>query len=161
MARAMHRAGILGAMMVALAVAACVPEPAWRQSAGPDGTEAVALASSTPVATAGPTPVHSFVRPTPTPGPSFASYTVRKGDTLSKIAKRFKTTGQSIAYWNRVTYPSLDPESTKYRPDRLEVGWVLVVLPNQQVDPEALPTLSPRPTPTPRPTPAASATPAY
>ena len=73
----------------------------------------------------GPTPTPAFIRPTPTPGPSFATYKVKKGDTISSIAKKFKTSVQSIAYWNRVTYPSLDPESAKYRPDRLEVGWVL------------------------------------
>ena len=96
-------------------------------------------------------PTPSFVRPTPTPGPSFTIYKVKKGDTLTKIAKKFKTSGQSIAYWNRVTYPSLDPESAKYRPDRLEVGWLLQLLPNQEVDPEALPTLTPAPGETPEP----------
>jgi nucleoid-associated protein YgaU len=159
MAPAMHRAGILGAMMVALAIGACVPEPAFRQSARP-AESAVAEATSSPTPAGPPTPAGSLVRPTPTPGPSFTTYKVKKGDTLSKIAKKYKTTAQSLSYWNRVTYPTLDPESAKYRPDRLEVGWVLQVLPNQEIDPEDLPTLSPKPTPTPRATPAPSATPA-
>lgn len=135
-------------MLVTLALAACVPEPAFRQSGGSSG-----LATATPEPTqAGPTPTSSPVRPTPTPGPSFQSYRVRKGDTLTSIAKKFHTSGKSISYWNRVTYPSLDPESAKYRPDKLEVGWILVVLPNHEVDPEALPTLTPAPGETPAPT---------
>ncbi len=83
-----------------------------------------------------PTPSPRSYRPTPTPEPTFALYTVKRGDTLVRIAKRFKTSGRSIAYWNRVTYPSLDPDSPKYQPDRLELGWVLQLLPGQEVDPE-------------------------
>ena len=103
-----------------------------------------------------PRPSRSY-RPTPTPEPTFALYTVARGDTLVRIAKRFKTSGRSIAYWNRVTYPSLDPDSPKYQPDRLEVGWVLQLLPGQEVDPEALPTLTPKPTPKPTPGPPSAA----
>jgi hypothetical protein len=44
------------------------------------------------------------------------------------IARRFRTDGRSIAYWNRETYPSLDPESSRYEPDNLQVGWALQVL---------------------------------
>jgi nucleoid-associated protein YgaU len=136
------------AAMLLVVVAACVPNPANRQSPSPDGS--AAAGEPTPVPTpAGPTPTPSFVRPTPTPGPTFATYTVKPGDTLVRIAKRFGTSGRSIAYWNRNTYPSLDPDSPKYQPDRLEVGWVLQLLPNQEVDPEALPELTPRPTPRP------------
>jgi Tfp pilus assembly protein FimV len=142
---------LLAAMLLAL-VAACVPTPANRLSPSPDGS--AAADAPTPVPTpAGPTPSPSFVRPTPTPGPTFATYTVKSGDTLVRIARRFGTSGRSIAYWNRVTYPSLDPDSPKYQPDRLEVGWVLQLIPNQEVDPEALPELTPRPTPRPTPPP--------
>ncbi len=138
---------LLSAMLLVV-VAACVPTPANRLSPSPDGS--AAAGEPTPVPTpAGPTPTPSFVRPTPTPGPTFATYTVKAGDTLVRIAKRFGTSGRSIAYWNRNTYPSLDPDSPKYQPDRLEVGWVLQLLPNQEVDPEALPELTPRPTPRP------------
>jgi hypothetical protein len=139
-----------GVVVLALLVAACVPEPAFRQSRSPGSSTDEAAATSEPTP-GGPTPTPSFVRPTPTPGPSFTIYKVKKGDTLTKIAKKFKTSGQSIAYWNRVTYPTLDPESAKYRPDRLEVGWLLQLLPNQEVDPEALPTLTPAPGETPEP----------
>lgn len=141
-------------ILLSALVAACVPTPANRLSPSADGSGSNGSAS-TPVPTpGGPTPTPSFVRPTPTPGPTFALYTVKRGDTLVGIAKRFKTDGRSIAYWNRVTYPSLDPDSSKYRPDRIEVGWVLMILPNETVDPEALPTsASPRPTPRPTPPP--------
>jgi hypothetical protein len=74
---------------------------------------------------------------------------VKRGDTLLSIAKRFRTTGRSIAYWNRDTYPSLDPESAKYNPDRLEVGWVLRILPGQVHEAPMDAGESPEPTPSP------------
>jgi Tfp pilus assembly protein FimV len=140
-----------------IVLVACVPDPPGRVPAsGPDA----GLGSPAPTAVPtppGPTPTVSFYRPTPTPEPTFALYTVKRGDTLVAIARRFKTSGRSIAYWNRVTYPSLDPDSSKYQPDRLEVGWVLQLLPGQEVDPEELPTLTPKPTPTPRSAPPSAA----
>ena len=150
MGMAMNVRWLCSTILLTAVAAACVPTPANRLSPGPDGSGS----GPTPVLTpAGPTPTPSFVRPTPTPGPSFALYTVKKGDTLVRIAKKFKTDGRSIAYWNRATYPSLDPDSPKYKPDRIEVGWVLMILPNETVDPEALPELTPRPTPRPTPPP--------
>ena len=62
-------------------------------------------------------------------------YTVVRGDTLVKIARRFKTSGRSIAFWNRAAYPSLDPESAAYRPDLLQAGWVLRILQGQEYVP--------------------------
>ncbi len=149
-------------LLLLATVAACVPEPANRLTPTPGGSGG-GDASVTPKPTpAGPTPTPSFVRPTPTPGPVFTSYKVKRGDTLTRIAKKFHTSALSISYWNRVTYPSLDPDSRKYRPDRLELGWVLLLIPRHEVDPEALPTLSPKPTAKPKatPTPKATATPA-
>lgn len=84
--------------------------------------------------------------PSPSPGPVI--HVVEPGDTLFSLARRYDTTARSIAYWNRVTYPSLDPESTAYDPDRIEVGWKLAILPGQVVDPGSPP---PGPSPTPRP----------
>ena len=141
---------LLVAILLTVLAAACVPTPANRLTPPPGGSGTAPTPVPTPT---GPTPTPSFVRPTPTPGPTFALYTVKTGDTLVRIAKRFGTSGRSIAYWNRVAYPSLDPDSSKYQPDRLEVGWVLMILPNQEVDPEDLPSLSPRPTPRPTPPP--------
>jgi hypothetical protein len=89
--------------------------------------------SPTPLPTTSPTPAP----PTPTPAPTFELYKVRRGDTLTSIAKRFKTDGRSVAYWNREQYPSLDPESLKYRPDSIKVGWTLKILRGQTYVPPA------------------------
>jgi hypothetical protein len=62
-------------------------------------------------------------------------YTVVHGDTLVGIARRFGTSGRSIAYWNRQAYPSLDPESAAYQPGMLQAGWVLQILPGQEYVP--------------------------
>jgi LysM domain-containing protein len=96
----------------------------------------------------------TFTRPTPSPEPTFTAYTVRAGDSLSSIAKTYATTPRSIAWWNRGTYPSLDPESPTYQPNRIELGWTLTILPGAVVDDNNPPTPSPPPaTPTPRPSP--------
>ena len=142
----MHTRGTsAGVLAIAVLLVACVPEPANRASGSP-----VAIATVTPIPTpAGPTPTPSFVRPTPTPQATFFVYTVVSGDNLVSIAKRFGTSGRSIAYWNRVTYPSLDPDSSAYKPNYLVIGWTLRLIPNSEVDPENLP-----------PAPAASSEPA-
>ena len=130
---------IVQLLAIAVLLTACVPDPTNRPSSigGP-------AATPTPIPTpAGPTPTPSFVRPTPTPQPTFMVYTVVTGDSLDKIAKRFGTTARSIAYWNRATYPSLDPDSGSYRPNYLKLGWTLVLLPHTVVDPENLPSLPP------------------
>jgi hypothetical protein len=127
-----------------LLVAACVPEPAGRATP----SEGAARVTPTPIVTpAGPTPTPSFVRPTPTPQPTFFVYAVVAGDNLGAIAKRYGTTARSIAYWNRLTYPTLDPDSEGYRPDYLVVGWTLRLIPNTAVDPENLPPGPPTPEP--------------
>jgi nucleoid-associated protein YgaU len=139
-------------LATAAGAAACVPEPANRATPPAD-----VGATPTPVPTpAGPTPTPSFVRPTPTPAPTFLTYTVKTGDTLEKIAKRYHTTVRSISYWNRATYPSLDPESSKYRPNAIKVGWTLLLIPNKETDPENLPPASGQPSEEPSiaPTPA-------
>ena len=118
--------GWLGVLLIAMILAACVPDPTNRVQPG---------ATPTP----SPTPVPTPAGPTPT----LFSYKVVSGDSLEKIAKKFKTSARSISYWNRATYPSLDPESGSYRPDYLKLGWVLVLIPNAEVDPENLPTLPP------------------
>jgi LysM domain len=143
---------LLAALLLLAILAACVPEPAYRLSASATAQGGGAGAATPEPTPAGPTPTPSFVRPTPTPGPTFTSYKVKRGDTLTSIAKKFDTSAKSISYWNRATYPSLDPDSAHYRPDRLEVDWILVLLPHQEVDPEDLPPLAPEPTDTPEPT---------
>ena len=96
-----------------------------------------------------PSTVATFARPTPSPGPTFRMYEVKNGDTLTSIARRFRTTERSIAWWNRGFYPSLDPESRDYDPNTIRVGWMLVVLPDITVDDEN----PPAPIGTPRETP--------
>jgi LysM domain len=124
-------------LVATVALAACVPEPAGR---APASTTAVVTPAPTPNPTPpGPTPVPSYVRPTPKPQPTFLIHVVAPGETLVAIARRYGTTGRSIAYWNRLRYPSLDPDSRRYKPDYLLVGWSLDIIPNHEVDPEDLP----------------------
>jgi len=135
----------IGLAIVVLLVAGCRPEAVATNP------------TPTPGATATASGNRPF-RPTPAPLPTFASYTVRRGDTLDGIALRFSTSRESLAYWNRATYPSLDPESPSYDPNRVEAGWTLVYLPGTVVDPENLPgssaspgaaTIEPYPSPDP------------
>ena len=79
------------------------------------------------------------MRPTPTPLAAAITYVVVSGDTLSSIARRFATSPLSIAYWNRDTHPSLDPESEGYAPDRIAVGWTLAIIPGLVLDGSDLP----------------------
>lgn len=136
-------AAALGVIVLALAAILILPALLGSSGPGPSGSQAAA-GSAAPGAS--PTvAVPTFVRPTPSPLPTFTTYVVRAGDTLNSIATANRTTARSIAWWNRGAYPSLDPESQDYEPDRLEVGWVLAVLPNSVVDENNPPTPSPGP----------------
>ncbi len=128
-----------------LLVVGCVPPPAGRPSATTTETTVGPTMSAVP-SPSGPTPLPSFVRPTPTPLPTFLAYVVQQGDTLSSIARRFATTPFSIAYWNRTAHPSLDPDSDSYQPDRIGIGWTLLLIPNAAIDGSDLPEDSPTPT---------------
>lgn len=134
---------ILGALVLALGsailIAGCGLEPA-----APSDASASASASASPTSGASAPP--SFVRPTPNPSPTFLAYEVRQGDTLTSIAREFGTTARSIAYWNRDTYPSLDPDSASYEPDRIRVGWVLRLIPTAVFDEDELLEVTPAPT---------------
>ncbi len=157
-------------LTIAVGVLGCVPTPAGRATpldgALPGGSDATtgesAPASSAP-ATTGASPVQpSFVRPTPNPSPSFLVHEVRAGESLTSIARLYGTTARSIAYWNRDRYASLDPDSADYEPNRIEVGWVLRVIPTEVVDEDELPdpTLPPMPATPASPLPSASSGPA-
>jgi hypothetical protein len=124
------RSFVVASLLVAIAAAGCgLGELPTRQPASlPPATPGP---SPSPIAVAPPTPTPS---PTPRPSPTPLVYTVKPGDSLLSIAKRFKTTGRSIAYWNRARYPSLDPDSPKYNPDRIEVGWILTFTPGVKID---------------------------
>jgi hypothetical protein len=152
------------AAAAAIALTACVPVPAGRvtPTSGPAAGSADPGAIETPASTpevGGPTASPSFSRPTPNPSPTFLVYEVRAGDTLTSVARLFGTTARSIAFWNRERYPSLDPDSTDYDPNRIEVGWTLHVIPTEVVDEDELPDPTPTPTPGASAAPAASASP--
>jgi hypothetical protein len=121
-----------GVAVVVLAVVAILLLPGLLGGQGPGAT---APPNGSGGLVASPTPAApTFLRPTPSPQPSFTSYVVQPGDTLSSIARHFRTTARSIAWWNRTDYPSLDPESEGYNPNGLKVGWRLRILPDSVVD---------------------------
>lgn len=154
MQRQFHAFAIL-VVVTPLAMTGCVPA-----SVGPSRTPATtAIATAFDVTTpypSGPTPVPTFVRPTPTPMPTFFAYVVAIGDNLTSIARRFKTTARSIAYWNRSTYPTLNPEASGYAPDRIKIGWTLLLIPGAVFDPQSIP---PSESPSPSPSPSESPSP--
>ena len=137
---ARRRVLAFGAVLIAASAAGCLPGGTRGEGPGIAGSGA----SGQPAVTASPTPSGPTLRPpiippTPTPRPTFLVYVVAKGDTLNTIAHKFGTTARSIAYWNRSTYPSLDPESAGYRPGLLKIGWTLSLVPNDVVDEQDLP----------------------
>jgi LysM repeat protein len=139
-------AATLGAIVIVLAAAALVTTGVISLPTPPTPPVS-ALSSPTPVPTpSGPTPEPTFAEPTPSPEPTFVSYVVKSGDTLTSIAKKYRTTARSIAWWNRGTHPSLDPESANYDPNNIKLGWVLVLIPGRVVDDSNPPTPSPPPT---------------
>src|SRR5262245_30548512 len=146
------------AVVFAVLVSACVPHPPGRPTPQPPATAPPTSAPPATVSAASPSPSQTFSRPTLTPQPSFLTYRVRTGDTITKIAKDHGTTERSIGYWNREKYPSLDPESSKYNPNNIRVGWRLLIIPNVEVHPDRAPDPPPSPTATTPPsgTPAAS-----
>lgn len=130
------------AWLLVFGVLACVPQPAGRATPTPAGatqSSGPETAAPSPSATpAGPSPTLTFGRPTATPLPTFFAYRVRTGDTLTSIARQFETTPQSLGYWNRDTYPSLDPDSADYNPNTIRVGWTLRIIPGGEVDEQEL-----------------------
>jgi LysM domain len=140
------------ALVASVVVAACIPAGAGRReptTGGSDTGPSIAVATPTSIP-AGPSAPPTFARPTPTPQPTFLAYVVKRGDTLTSIARAHRTTARSIAFWNRVQHPSLDPDSSRYAPNRIEVGWILLLVPDLELDPEEQ---EPEPTPGPSPTP--------
>lgn len=147
--RAVSRAAVilLAAAGVPL-MAGCVQRPAGIASSSATSVGAsVEPGLTVPPEPVGPSPAASFVRPTPLPAPTFLAYTVKSGDTLTSIARAFRTTPRSIAFWSRGEHPSLDPESAAYEPDRLEVGLVLLIIPDAVFDEDELPDATPSPAP--------------
>jgi hypothetical protein len=117
-----------------IALAACLPS--GTRGGGQSGP--VGPTASPSLGPVGPTPRPTIVPPTPTPAPTFFVVTVKIGDSLNTIAHHYGTTARSIAYWNRSAYPSLDPESPKYRPGVIKIGWKLSLIPNRVIDEDTL-----------------------
>ena len=135
----------LAGLLFVIAVA-CVPQPANRRTQPPIVASAAAVTQAPTPTPATPSPSHTFSRPTATPQPTFLAYRVRSGDTVTTIAREHDTTVRSIGYWNRTEYPSLDPDSGRYNPDNLRVGWTLLLIPGVEVNPDDItppPTLAP------------------
>ena len=122
---------LLITVALAALAAACLPPVSRTPGGSGSGTSnpvpPTVAAASGPT---GPTLRPSFVPPTPTPAPTFAVHTVGAGENLNSIAKRYGTSARSVAFWNRSTYPSLDPESPDYQPNLLKLGWTLFLIPN-------------------------------
>jgi LysM domain-containing protein len=131
-------------MALIVVAGACIPDGAAVPSRAPteSGAATAAVESFSPLPSR-PSARPSLRYPTPTPLPTFLVYTVRSGDTLTSIAREHATTTRSIAFWNRGRYPSLDPDSPRYSPNRIEVGWQLLLIPDVELDPEDLPEPSP------------------
>lgn len=130
-------AALLALVVIALAAAILLPGMLGIGGTTPTPTRAVATTPTPPPAEP------TFLRPTPSPQPTFIAYVVESGDSLNSIAKQFHTTARSIAWWSRGAHPTLDPESSKYNPNRLTVGWVLQILPGTEVDENNPPAASP------------------
>ena len=128
----------VAASLVAVIATACVPQPANRRTQPPIAASAVPASEPPAPTPATPSPSLTFSRPTATPQPTFLAYRVRSGDTITSIARDHETTVRSVGYWNRTTYPSLDPDSSQYNPDNLRVGWTLLLIPGVEVDPDEI-----------------------
>ncbi|HET7676505.1 MAG TPA: polysaccharide deacetylase family protein [Candidatus Limnocylindrales bacterium] len=76
---------------------------------------------------------------TPVPEPTFVTHTVAAGETLTSIARRYGTSWQSLIFWNRAAYPSLDPAAPAYDPNAIRAGWRLQLLPGVVLDYEPVP----------------------
>ena len=112
-----------------------------------------------------PTPRPTIGIPSPTPEPTFFLYVVKARDTLTSIARQFRTSALSVSYWNRDQYGSLDPDSSGYDPNRIQAGWQLRLVPGVITDgdyeeipspspstsPSGKPSASPSPSPSPAP----------
>jgi hypothetical protein len=122
----------VGMFLMTLLVSACQLLGSLESPPPTSDASHAALSSAPP----SPTPRRTVSLPDLTPAPSFMLYAVRSGDSLLAIARRFRTTPLSLSYWNRDRYPSLDPDAATYRPNRIEVGWRLRVIPGVEADPE-------------------------
>ena len=141
-------ARLVAGSAVVILVAGCglgdLPARSSGSSEGPSSAPSASpVPSASPSGSPGPT-----AAPTASPQPSAFVYVVKANDSLVNLGHRFKTTGRSIAYWNRKAYPSLDPDKPTYNPNHLEIGWRLTIYPGLiDNDGNGLPDASPTPAP--------------
>ena len=122
--------------------------PSWRRRRPVRPDAAVASAAASPIVTAQP-----VVRP-PDADPAADVPRVRGPVRRHAVVhrERVRDEGPERGLLEpRDVSQSLDPESSRYDPNTIQVGWTLRLIPNAEVDPEDLP-----PARTPSPTPAAS-----
>jgi hypothetical protein len=149
---------ILHRRAVALPIVLLLMGTAGCDLAGPAASVSSPPPASVPVVSPAATP--AVTEPVPTPEPTFLIYQVRPNDSLTAIARRFKTTAVSIGYWNRTRYATLDPDSAAYAPDRIKVGWLLRIHPGQTTDGDfGPPSEAPSESPSGSPAPSASVSP--
>ena len=108
--RAPGQVALVGLMIVAFAIVAIARFSAGAPGASPSPS-AIAVASPSPSRSAALTPsasVAASASAAPSPSASFrTTYTVKKGDTLLAIAKRFNTTAAKIKAANGLSGNSL------------------------------------------------------
>jgi peptidoglycan/xylan/chitin deacetylase (PgdA/CDA1 family) len=121
-------------LVVAMLAVACTPEAVMPSASGGGAVSAEPSATAAASLSARPT----FTRPTPTPLPTVLVHIVAPGETLTAIARRYGTSVFSLSVWNRARYPTLDPLSEAYAPDRVQVGWRLELIPGSEADEEDL-----------------------
>jgi hypothetical protein len=103
-----------GALIVAALILFFVPPLLLRQGGGGPGASQVPAASgAVPPSGSG----AASSRPTAKPGPTAKTYTIRQGDTLSTIARRFKISVDEILAANK----------NIKNPNRITVGDVIVI----------------------------------
>ena len=142
------------ALVTLFGLAACGSPAASPSSSKPSAEPSVPGGTFTPRPSASAEPTaeptaDGTERPetsTPPSSEDAGSYTVRRGDSLSAIARAFGTSAEQLQAWNRDRYPQLASN-----PNVIEPGWVLLVAGDPSITPMPAPTTvaTPRPTPPP------------
>src|SRR5689334_16153708 len=78
-------AGLLAVVVIGLGAAILLP--GFFGVGGPGASPTPETAGASPTPTPG---EPTFVRPTPSPQPTFVAYVVKSGDTLNSIAKKYQ-----------------------------------------------------------------------
>jgi peptidoglycan/xylan/chitin deacetylase (PgdA/CDA1 family) len=134
----MHRARAPSLLALLLAMTACTSPAATPVSVPTIGIPGGGTFSPAPSDSGTPTSSPSpSADPAPTPM-SGTTHTVRRGESLSSIARAYATTTAQLQAWNGDAYPSL-----LSNPGVIEPGWILVVSGDPGLTPLPLPTPTP------------------